>query len=133
MNKFPERLRDLRREYGENQEDLSKLLGLTRSTIGEYERGRIMPPFDKLKIIANHYQVTVDYLMGNSDIATEDVRKEESPANISRTLNDVLDQLQHANGDLLFNGKVIDFELRRLLIASMEQIMLTGEIIQRLK
>ena len=62
-----DRLKELRKERGETQEDLARMLHVQRSTYGEYERGKIRPPAPKLFLIADHYGVSVDYLVGISD------------------------------------------------------------------
>lgn len=57
-------LKQLRLEAGKTQEEMSKLIGIKRSTYGEYERGRITPPIDKLEHIAKVFDVTPAHMMG---------------------------------------------------------------------
>lgn len=48
MNKkFCDRMKRLRNESGKTQGEMAELLGVQRSTYGEYERGKIMPPVEK--------------------------------------------------------------------------------------
>ena len=51
--KFNERLRTLRHDLGLTQTDLSKKLGVGRTTISEYEKGKIVPKKDGLIKLAN--------------------------------------------------------------------------------
>lgn len=49
------------------QQQLADLLHLTKHNISAYERGANEPP-DEIKIaIANHFQVSIDYLLGLTD------------------------------------------------------------------
>lgn len=61
---FGMRLRKLRRENGETQPELAKLLGLSRSAVSMYESGEREPKYELLTAIAAHYDVDLDYLLG---------------------------------------------------------------------
>lgn len=58
----------LRKEHGYTQEDLSKFLNLTRSAIGNYELGINEPSLDTIVAIANLYSVSLDWLMGRTNL-----------------------------------------------------------------
>lgn len=61
------RLSDLRKDREMTQQELADLLHLTKYNISAYERGANEPP-DEIKIaIANHFQVSIDYLLGLTD------------------------------------------------------------------
>ena len=67
MNKFPERLKELRKARKINQQTLSKYLNYGYTAVANYESGRNQPSIDTLIQIAEFFNVTVDYLIGNSD------------------------------------------------------------------
>ena len=67
MTKFPERLRQLREERGVSQAAVSKEMGVSRYTVYSYEKGQTEPTLDGLVILANYFDVTVDYLLGLTD------------------------------------------------------------------
>ena len=67
---FSTRLRILRQQYGLTQSELAKQLGVSTSTIGMYEQGRREPDKDALLAIANFFNVTTDYLLGNDTPAS---------------------------------------------------------------
>lgn len=46
------------------QADLAKLLGIAASTIGMYEQGRRNPDTKTLTLLAEFFDVSVDYLLG---------------------------------------------------------------------
>lgn len=63
-----ERLYDLRKDRGLSQDELGEILNINKHSISSYERGRSEPP-DEIKIIlARFFHVSVDYLLGLTDI-----------------------------------------------------------------
>lgn len=67
MSRFSDRLIALRKEHRMTQGDLAKLLGKQRSTVSGYETGGKEPDFDALCFLADHFDVSVDYLLGRDD------------------------------------------------------------------
>lgn len=65
---FKERLRQLRNEQKLSQQELGKRLHLGTSAISMYERGEREPDFEKLEMIADFFNVNIDYLLGKSEI-----------------------------------------------------------------
>lgn len=131
MNMFSVRLKAMRKERKETQEDIARLLKVQRTTIGEYERGNIRPPMDKMKILADHFEVSVDYLMGNTNFQTAEERNEESPNDVSKAMKKILEDLQKNQHAMMFDGEVLDDESRELLISSLEQSLRMGKIMQK--
>lgn len=70
MATFGERLRELRIEAKKTQEDLAKTFNVSESAVGMYERNQRTPSQEMTKVIADHFDVTTDYLMGRSDYRT---------------------------------------------------------------
>ena len=66
MNKFAERLIELRVQGGLSQRDLSKEIFIAQPTIANWEAGRREPSFNKLIKIAEYFDVTTDYLLGRA-------------------------------------------------------------------
>lgn len=131
MNMFSVRLKAMRKERKETQEDIAKLLKVQRTTVGEYERGNIRPPMDKMKVLADHFEVSVDYLMGNTNFQTAEERNEESPNDVSKAMKKILEDLQKNQRAMMFDGEVLDDESRELLISSLEQSLRMGKIMQK--
>ncbi|MGN0456489.1 MAG: helix-turn-helix domain-containing protein [Acutalibacteraceae bacterium] len=65
---FSERLKELRTDRDMSQIELAKALNLRSSAISKYENNLTQPSIDTLKKLANIFDVTVDYLVGVSDI-----------------------------------------------------------------
>lgn len=131
MNMFSVRLKAMRKERKETQEDIARLLKVQRTTVGEYERGNIRPPMDKMKLLADHFEVSVDYLMGNTNFQTAEERNEESPNDVSKAMKKILEDLQKNQRAMMFDGEVLDDESRELLISSLEQSLRMGKIMQK--
>lgn len=127
---FGKRLRNLRKDHGETQIEVAKLLNVQRTTIGEYERGNIRPPMDKLKVLADHYDVSVDYLIGSTEYYIADIAPEAPVTDISKTMRKLLSDLENTRRMLTFDGKYIDDELRELLASSISHDLRLGELVQ---
>lgn len=63
-----QRIKFLRTSYPMTQEMLGEKLGVKKSTIANYESGYSEPENEKMCKIANIFDVSVDYLLGNTDI-----------------------------------------------------------------
>jgi len=62
-----ERLRTLRKENGMSKRDLVSKLPLNYSTYANYESGFREPNSEVLQMLARHYSVSLDYLLGVSE------------------------------------------------------------------
>lgn len=67
MNKFAERLRELRIDKNLTQEQLAKDLGFSRPVITNWELKNREPELDVIIKIAKYFCVTTDYLLGMED------------------------------------------------------------------
>ena len=70
MGKFQNILKSLRATKGLTQDELSKQLNISRSTIGMYEKGAREPDFETLELIADYFNVDTDYLLGRTTKTT---------------------------------------------------------------
>jgi transcriptional regulator with XRE-family HTH domain len=62
------RLKDLRLKNEYSQKQLGSLLGVTQQAVQKWEKGIAQPDIDALIKIADLFDVTVDYLIGRTDI-----------------------------------------------------------------
>lgn len=60
---FSDRLKELRNARGITQQQLADWTGLGRTRIGNYERGLREPDFETQEILADFFNVRLDYLM----------------------------------------------------------------------
>ena len=66
MNYY-ERLKDIREDNDLTQVDVAEILKTTRQQVSKWETGVQMMGVDKYIILAKHYNVSVDYLLGLID------------------------------------------------------------------
>ena len=67
MTLFPQRLRQLREQHGTRQSTLAALVHLSPAGISNYENSLYEPGLETLMLIADFYNVSVDYLLGRTD------------------------------------------------------------------
>lgn len=60
---FASRLKKARHNTGFTQDEVEKETGIPRSTLAGYEIGRTQPDLETLGILADFYQVSVDWLL----------------------------------------------------------------------
>ncbi len=67
MNKFANRLKELRIEKSYSQSELAKLLNVDQRTISNWENAVREPDFDMLIKITLLFDASADYLLGLTD------------------------------------------------------------------
>lgn len=68
---FPEALFELRRDRGLSQEDLAFQIGVSRQAVSKWETGEAMPDLNKLLLLADALEVSLDRLCGKAESLTE--------------------------------------------------------------
>ena len=68
MADFATRLRELRVAARLRQKDLADAVGVAQTTIANYEQGARFPDESNLRRIADHFSVSLDYLMGRTEV-----------------------------------------------------------------
>ena len=79
--KFNEKLVVLRKQHNLSQEQVAEKLGVARQTISKWELGETTPEMDKLIIMSELYNITLDELM-----------KEENEGKVVNDLNNTNSQ-----------------------------------------
>lgn len=70
--KFNEKLMSIRKAKGLSQEELGMELQVSRQTISKWESGQSYPDFQKLVMLSDYFDMTLDELV--KDIDVQDVR-----------------------------------------------------------
>ena len=65
LSKFPQRLRQARKNKGITQKELENLTGIDNANISKYEKGDLTPGILILIILASKLNVSLDWLCGN--------------------------------------------------------------------
>lgn len=63
-----ENIRSLRIDSGYTQKQIAAYLGVSQNTYSQYEIGVLNYPVDALIKLADFYDVSVDYLLGRTDV-----------------------------------------------------------------
>lgn len=64
---FKVRFKELRLEKGISQIEIAKMLNMSKMAISHWEKGNSEPCIEQLKILANFFDVSIDYLTGFLD------------------------------------------------------------------
>ena len=64
-----ETIRNLRIDKGYTQVQIAEVLNVRQNTYSQYEIGTLNYPVDVLMKLADFYGVSVDYLLGRTDVA----------------------------------------------------------------
>ncbi len=73
--KYNERIREIREERSLTQQKVANLLNIGQRTYADYESGKTRIPIDNLLILAQFYNLSVDYMSGASNVKTEYPKK----------------------------------------------------------
>lgn len=90
MINFSERLRSLRTAKGLSQLEFAKQVKLSKSAVNMYERGEREPSFDVLEVIADYFNVDLDYLLGKTDCENRNRIVIEPRFDLSRSEQDLI-------------------------------------------
>ncbi|MEG0180456.1 MAG: helix-turn-helix transcriptional regulator [Terrisporobacter sp.] len=86
---FNEKLLNLRKQKGLSQDELGEILDVSRQSISKWENGQSYPDFEKLILLSNFFDITLDELM-------KDVHPENNTSNSSPQLNKELENIIYA-------------------------------------
>lgn len=108
MNKLSERMTLLREERDIGQKELAAFLCCSTGTISNYEKGVHEPCLDNAVKIAQFYQVSLDYLLGNTELramrdsSCSEISKRYSFSRFLNLLNVLLPEERKRLADHLF-------------------------------
>jgi transcriptional regulator with XRE-family HTH domain len=119
---FKDRLKELRKELKKDRYEIANFLNVSYSTIAKYESGVRSPDKETLDKLASYFNVSVDYLLGRSDIRNPEnnnklTKKDER--DIAKDLEKMMNDLEHADGLMFYNEPITD-EDRELLKQALE-------------
>ena len=64
------RLKELRLEKNKTQLQVQMATGIEQALLSKYENGVRVPPTETLMLLADYYEVSMDYIMGRTDVKT---------------------------------------------------------------
>ena len=66
------KITELRKQHNFSQTELAKQLGASRTIVGNYERNENTPSIDMILKLAKVFNVSLDYLVGEGQLANYD-------------------------------------------------------------
>lgn len=96
---FGDVLRALLNDRGITQKQLAMQLNVAASTLGNYIQNSREPDFETLKLLADYFQVSVDYLLDHHS-AKADTHAEDELLNIFRSLTPEQQEMYIEQGKL---------------------------------
>lgn len=82
MATLAERIKVLRTEKDLTQEEFGKIFGIVKSTVSLYEGNKSTPDDEIKKKMAEYFNVTLDYLMGTSNVRNPyniNIKQDDTP------------------------------------------------------
>ncbi len=97
-----------------------KKLGVTNGALSGYERNYRDPDTNMLKQMAELYEVSLDYLLGNkNNNNNEQNLSKKDERDVAKRMDELREDLSSASG-LLFNGEPMSDEAKESLLEAME-------------
>lgn len=107
--------------------------GLSRGMMSDLKMGRTKELSAKnTRIIADYLGVSVDYLLGSEQEKTPILTKKDE-RDIGKRMEAMLEELESAQGDLMFSGEALDLGTKELLAASLRNSMQMGKLMAKQK
>ena len=125
---FSQRLKRLRKEAKKTQAEMADYIEINRSTYGEYERGVITPPIDKMKLLADYFDVSVDYLAGYANQRM--IEMKEDSYDVLAQLSIILGYLEDEDSALKFDGDTLNEYNREFLTSQIQNSIKTALLIK---
>lgn len=104
------RIKELRKEFGWTQNELANKINVSQQTIGSWEVGRAEPNNETLSKLSKLFEVTVDYLLGNTN-NKQNIDFKNSKKYTDTDLDDML------NNAMSFDGEPISDHDREIIRA----------------
>ncbi len=87
------RIKELRWEAGMLQADLAKVLKVRQNTVSNWETGRHEPDQDALCAMSKIFNVSIDYILGNTDTKKAFTTEEVNALPEAQALREVMESL----------------------------------------
>ncbi|KLK95885.1 TIGR00270 family protein [Lactococcus lactis subsp. lactis] len=94
------RIKELRAKSGKSMQEIAEKTGIKKSTIASYETRGINPNAEKAQILADYFNVSVGYLLGNTDMPKDIIENYDYKQEINSFIKD-LDESNYKNWDLI--------------------------------
>ena len=126
MATFGERFKELRLQRGLTQDKLATSFSLNKSSISRYEKDSQIPENPALQAFADFFEVSMDYLLGRSDVLNVESENQYEPIltlknekDIGKLLNQTLEMIKSQDA-IMLDGDILDEEDLEILAKSIK-------------
>ena len=98
----------LRKESGLSRDELAKMIGTSGAIIGRYERDDMKPSIEIAVKIANALNISLDYLVGNSNLIFKDKK-------VLQRIEDIIDMPEQDRNQVfsVIDALIRDFKAKQ--------------------
>ena len=119
---FHEKLQELRKQKGLTQEELAKILFVSRAAVSKWESGRGFPNLESLKALSKFYGVTIDALLsGEEALSLAEAEHREKESRLRAVLAGLLDLSAAMLLFMPFFGQEIQGQLRAVSLPALTE------------
>lgn len=121
---FAQKLKELRKSAGMTQEDLSKILGVGRSTISEYERGVIEPKRKTLNTLSMLFNVPIEYFFEKREPNKKSIVKD-----IELSIQDIIFDLEYSQISNTYDNKKLSENDEKIIAEMLKSVMRVAKLL----
>lgn len=138
MATFQERMKQLRKEKNLTLDKLSDILNTTKATLSRYENGLRVPNIEFIRELANVFNVSVDYLLGKTDVRNQEelIKIEPTPDYqhkvTSRDKKQYLDYIKTVNEAFFMNDEIDETD-KKAILETMNEIFWMAKAMRKKK
>lgn len=134
MAEFKDMLKYLRTRELMSQAELAAKIGVAKSTISMYEVGNREPDFEMLEIIADFFNVDMNFLLGKEESENNIAFTAHDERDIAKDVNNIMKKLSSGeSGPATYNGEELDPEASELFRDELEIALRRLKIINKKK
>lgn len=108
-------IRYLRKKSHLTQSQLADILGVTQTSVSQWESGRNFPDIKTARRLADFFDTTLDQVMSNTSVASTSLRRKE------RVYNDKIE------GGIALHD-IVDLEIKRKIMIILDQLSVTSKM-----
>jgi transcriptional regulator with XRE-family HTH domain len=134
-------LKTLRLRASKTQSDVAAILNVSRQMYSKYENGISQMPDEALKKLSSIFNVSIDYILNNQNLKTDNKKDVSSDAeyhptlterdekDIQKRLTAILEDIDNQDTVAMYNGgEKMDDATRELMKASLENTIRIAKI-----
>lgn len=123
---FPTRLRQLIEESGQTQDYIAKQIEVNRQSIGQWKDGTTAPDIYILVKIANHFEVSADFLVGLTDVKSNrtDIKSVHEKTGLSdMAIENLISENASINSNTGILSQLLEKKRFRILLSDIHNLV----------